>query len=69
MIEGLYEVRCADGKGKRVYLGRVTCVEEGSRIYTKYKESQLKYLAKEYLDIVSISEETYKVICNFKVGE
>lgn len=69
IIEGLYEVRCADGKGKRAFLGQVSCVKEGAKIYVEYKESRLKYLAREYFNDDKISEETYKIICNFKVGE
>lgn len=73
VIEGKFEVRCADGKGKRVYLGTVTDLAIGSKMYVDYKQNQLIILAKEYLEEGSISKETFDIICNHeitaKVGE
>lgn len=73
VIEGKYEVRCADGKGKRVYLGTVTDLEVGSKMYIEYKQSQLRLLAKEYLNKGLIPEEIFDIICRHeitaKVGE
>lgn len=67
IIEGKYEVRCADGKGKRAYLGTVTDLKIGSKMYTDYKQNQLKLLAKEYLDRGLIPKETFDIICNHKI--
>lgn len=67
IIEGKYEVRCADGKGKRAYLGTVTCLAEGYNIYKSYKETRLKLLANEYFVRGDISKEVFDIICNYKL--
>lgn len=69
IIEGKYEVRCADGKGKRAYLGMVTCLSEGYHIYKSYKEARLKILSEEYLVNGDISKELFDIICNYKLEE
>lgn len=68
IIEGVYEVRCADGYGRRTYLGCVTNLEEGAIRYKTYKERQLKVLAEDYLNIGAIDKTTYDIICNYKIN-
>jgi hypothetical protein len=69
VTDGVYEVRCADGKGGRVFLGHVNSIEEGSLIYKNYKEGRLKFLAEEYLVSGVIPKATYEIIVKYKIGE
>lgn len=67
VLTGEYEVRCADGEGKRAFLGLVSCVEEGSRRYKKYKKERLVILAERYYNKQQISLEVLDIIKNYKI--
>lgn len=63
----LYEIRCADGTGKRAYLGHYNDIDEAFLVYKTYKEKKIKELANISLANGEICSKVHEIICNYKI--
>lgn len=61
----IYTAKCADDKGKTMYINSFNTVEEAFNAYKKHKELSIRDIANKYKD--KIPEKLYNAMINYRV--